>query len=387
MGRRVRSLAVVAVCLGALGLAPAASAGSERVEVQRPAGADCGPCPVIVFGKGSGRGRIDPVVVNGTPESDCEVAQRVMCSFLIDEFSDGAFLVPRALAGSAFQGWQNCGNVRASDGACFVRGGDSLALCAVFKATSDPNPTPASDCPPPYIQLYKKSNGEGTVTLSGVSGTETCGTTCRLHASRAFLPNETVTLSASASPGSAFVRWDNCPTVQGSGCLVQLTRVHAVCAVFTRAGAMPPESPACPYVESGSAPKPKPPRLGSRCTIPGSRFAETIRAGGTNDVVCARGGDDRAYGRGGHDLILAGGGRDRAYGGSGHDRLRGDAENDKLYAGSGQDIVESGSGNDISYTRDGARDVLRCGRGRDVAYVDRADRVARDCEVVRRTRR
>jgi hypothetical protein len=27
---------------------------------------------------------------------------------------------------------------------------------------------------------------------------------------------------------------------------------------------------------------------------------------------------------------------------------------------------------------------VRCGRGRDLAFVDRADRVARDCERVRR---
>jgi hypothetical protein len=33
---------------------------------------------------------------------------------------------------------------------------------------------------------------------------------------------------------------------------------------------------------------------------------------------------------------------------------------------------------------DRARDRVSCGRGRDVAYVDRLDRVARDCEVVRR---
>jgi hypothetical protein len=41
----------------------------------------------------------------------------------------------------------------------------------------------------------------------------------------------------------------------------------------------------------------------------------------------------------------------------------------------------------VIQARDRIRDAVRCGGGRDVVYADRADRVARDCEVVRRTRR
>jgi hypothetical protein len=36
------------------------------------------------------------------------------------------------------------------------------------------------------------------------------------------------------------------------------------------------------------------------------------------------------------------------------------------------------------YAADGARDTIICGAGRDLVYAGRADRIARDCERVRR---
>lgn len=316
------------------------------------------------------------------------MAPRGECSFYIDEFATTAFLIPQGLAGATFLGWEGCPRAeRPGDRACEINPGEALALCARFGTPGEA--IPPSDCPPPSIQVYKKANGLGTVTASGASGVETCDDRCPLKVMTRYLPNEAVRLTATAAAGSTFVRWDGCPDAQGNVCNVTLIRGVVLCSVFVKTGSAAPAAQQCPYTTPPivPVPRPKPPGLGSRCTIPGSPFAETIRAGGRNDVICARGGNDRAYGRAGHDLIRAGGGHDRAYGGSGYDRLRGDAGNDRLYAGSGQDIVEGGSGNDVSYTRDGARDVVRCGRGRDVVYADRADRVARDCEVVRRTRR
>jgi Ca2+-binding RTX toxin-like protein len=71
-------------------------------------------------------------------------------------------------------------------------------------------------------------------------------------------------------------------------------------------------------------------------------------------------------------------------GGSGPDVIRGRGGNDVIVGGRGRDTLEGGAGNDRINARDGAVDVVRCGTGRDVVIADRVDRVARDCEVVRR---
>ena len=73
------------------------------------------------------------------------------------------------------------------------------------------------------------------------------------------------------------------------------------------------------------------------------------------------------------------------------DVLVGDAGTDRLTDSVGRDSFSGGAGNDRVNSRDtsafGRRvaDSVGCGRGRfDVAIVDRADRVRRDCERVSR---
>jgi dienelactone hydrolase len=85
---------------------------------------------------------------------------------------------------------------------------------------------------------------------------------------------------------------------------------------------------------------------------------------------------DRLRGRGGRDKLKGRGGRDCLAGGKGGDRLDGGAGGDRLSGGSGRDRIDA---------RDGGRDTVRCGRGRDRAKVDRRDRV-RGCERVRNKR-
>jgi Ca2+-binding RTX toxin-like protein len=46
-------------------------------------------------------------------------------------------------------------------------------------------------------------------------------------------------------------------------------------------------------------------------------------------------------------------------------------------------VLDGGAGNDRISARDGERDRVRCGPGRDTAIVDRGDRV-KGCEVVKR---
>ena len=97
---------------------------------------------------------------------------------------------------------------------------------------------------------------------------------------------------------------------------------------------------------------------------------------GTSGADLLRGGDD-------DDLILGLGGNDRLYGADDDDRLYGGPGNDRLYGGDDDDRLYGGPGNDSHYARDGDRDYVACGQGRDTAYVDRSDRTIA-CEVVRR---
>ena len=84
------------------------------------------------------------------------------------------------------------------------------------------------------------------------------------------------------------------------------------------------------------------------------------------------------------DRLRGTSGVDKLYGRAGNDRLIGLAGNDLLDGGSGRDVLNGGAGNDTLRARDGQRDLVRCGSGRDLAVVDRRDVVARDCEAVRR---
>lgn len=84
--------------------------------------------------------------------------------------------------------------------------------------------------------------------------------------------------------------------------------------------------------------------------IYGSRKSERLRGTRDGDLILARGGKDRIRPRGGTDCVFAGRGADRIK------------------------------------ARRGGRDVIRCGRGHDVAYVDRRDKV-KGCERVLRPHR
>jgi Ca2+-binding RTX toxin-like protein len=50
--------------------------------------------------------------------------------------------------------------------------------------------------------------------------------------------------------------------------------------------------------------------------------------------------------------------------------------------GSGNDRINGGSGNDRINVRDGRRDVVNCGSGRDDVLADKVD-VLRGCETIR----
>jgi Ca2+-binding RTX toxin-like protein len=82
-----------------------------------------------------------------------------------------------------------------------------------------------------------------------------------------------------------------------------------------------------------------------------------------NNVIRGTRRDDALYGRAGKDVLTGGAGNDWLYGGPGADKLYGEAGDDELFGS------------------DGTADLLACGPGRDVAFVDAFDRT-RACESV-----
>jgi Ca2+-binding RTX toxin-like protein len=93
------------------------------------------------------------------------------------------------------------------------------------------------------------------------------------------------------------------------------------------------------------------------CFHLGTSGRDVIYGTGADDLVLAGTGNDVVYGRGGDDLIFGGDGKDRVLPGRGRD---------SVYAGAGKDRIDA---------RDGQRDGITGGKGRDRAVVDRKDRV------------
>jgi arylsulfatase A-like enzyme len=120
------------------------------------------------------------------------------------------------------------------------------------------------------------------------------------------------------------------------------------------------------------------------CTIFGTKGDDLLRGTANYDVLCAREGWDDVHAGPANDVVLAGPGGDRVWGGDGNDSLSGGPGNDRLRGRAGADRLFGEEGNDAIAASDAARDDVVCGPGRDVVLADRVDRVARDCEVVRR---
>jgi Ca2+-binding RTX toxin-like protein len=109
----------------------------------------------------------------------------------------------------------------------------------------------------------------------------------------------------------------------------------------------------------GPTPSGNPPNR-SACTITGTSKADVLTGTPGPDVICAFAGDDVIRGRGGDDVIYAGAGKDR------------------ITPGAGKDTVSAGPGRDRILARDGKRDRIDGGSGRDRATIDRKlDRVTR----------
>jgi Tol biopolymer transport system component len=114
-------------------------------------------------------------------------------------------------------------------------------------------------------------------------------------------------------------------------------------------------------------------RLTQFCGIAGTARADALEGTGGTNAIYGRAGDDRIRARSGADNLRGGEGSDRLDGGEGDDRING---------GPGRDTIDGGLGWDAIVAGDHEVDRIRCGPGRDIAWVDRNDIVARDCEDV-----
>jgi len=87
-------------------------------------------------------------------------------------------------------------------------------------------------------------------------------------------------------------------------------------------------------------------------TLIGTNRPDLLRGSKGADRILGLGADDRLYGLAGNDVIVGGPGADKMFGGTGNDRLE---------------------------ARDGTKDLVDCGPGRDTAIVDNIDAIT-SCE-------
>ncbi len=117
--------------------------------------------------------------------------------------------------------------------------------------------------------------------------------------------------------------------------------------------------------------------------LTGGPGADRLDGGSGSDRGFGSEGSDSLVGGAGNDLLDGGVGNDSLSGGAGNDLLIGGQGNDRITGGPGADRVSGGIGNDTINARDGVRENVSCGSGRDTAIVDRLDRTT-GCERVSR---
>ena len=100
---------------------------------------------------------------------------------------------------------------------------------------------------------------------------------------------------------------------------------------------------------------------------------------GDDELIGSYAGDT-LIGLGGNDSLFGKNGQDCLRGGRGNDWLSGGPGNDTINTGRGSNVVRAGSGNDTVNAKNGRRDSIDCGPGRDTVEADAKD-VLRSCEV------
>ena len=114
--------------------------------------------------------------------------------------------------------------------------------------------------------------------------------------------------------------------------------------------------------------------------------------GGADVKLVAKGGVDDVLSSSGFDLLDGGGGNDRLRARDGSDILRGGEGDDELVADDGDDLLDgglgtdrfdAGPGEDELLAREGVRDIIDCGAGKDTLAMDLKDGAPpASCETV-----
>lgn len=236
---------------------------------------------------------------------------------------------------------------------------------------------------PCIFTLEVMGSGAGTVTSNppAIACRADCSTTV-------FSPALPVSLEALPDAGSWVSGWVGCTPLIPTRCTatMPLGDLHVI-VVFDRIGG--PTTPPPDMGPSDSAPSPptaSPPTGQLRgCTIVGTPGDDELLGTPARDVLCGLGGDDHIHSGGGPDVLRGGpgadelegqAGADRFFGGEGRDVLIGGSGADRLEGGGARDVLRSGADSDVVLARDGIRDRVHGGPGRDRARVDRRDVVA-----------
>jgi len=115
--------------------------------------------------------------------------------------------------------------------------------------------------------------------------------------------------------------------------------------------------------------------------IRGTNGPDVLKGTNKADTIRALKGADRVFGKDGRDVLRGNRGTDEVRGGDGNDRVYGGLGNDTIYGGLGEDRIYGDSGNDRIFAKDGAKDFIYCGPGKDRVVKDRKDKVKK-CEIV-----
>jgi RTX calcium-binding nonapeptide repeat (4 copies)/WD40-like Beta Propeller Repeat len=118
--------------------------------------------------------------------------------------------------------------------------------------------------------------------------------------------------------------------------------------------------------------------------VRGTPFRDFLYGGRGPDRLLGGGRADVLDGGAGNDVLDGDGGRDTLLGRGGEDVLIGRGDPDTIVGGPGRDRISAGGERDTISAKDGWRDTISCGAGRDAVDADRFDDVAPDCERVRR---
>lgn len=147
---------------------------------------------------------------------------------------------------------------------------------------------------------------------------------------------------------------------------------------------VPDNVDACPSVAAATLTgcPASPGATGGNDSLKGTTGGDKIDGGKGNDKIDGGKGNDTLSGGTGNDSLKGGVGNDNLSGGTGNDSLDGGAGNDKLSGGPGTDKYKGGAGNDNVNSKDGKKETVDCGAGKDKATVDKSD-VTKGCETVK----